>query len=172
MVGRGYRFGGRGRERRLCQRDVYGVWSGFGDDGDGLRWLPFRVPTTDGRRDDGGAGGERAGEQRGAGRNHDSGNARSGSESCVPVRLFDIHFDDGADQHGSEQFLPVGGERDAAELDEAGEKRERVQHVRVGGWSELGAVGDEPDGEHGGERVCRVGGEQSHDGFFGDGDVR
>ncbi len=106
------------------------------------------------------------------GRDHGPGDAERGSEPCVRVRLFVVDIDDGADQHGNEQHLPVGRKWDAAELDEAGEKRERVQHVRISRRGELGGVGGEPDGEHGTERVRRTGGEQSHDVFSGDGHVR
>src|SRR5260370_32372496 len=42
-------------------RDVHGVGSGARDDDHQLGRLPFRVPTASRGRDDGGAGGERAG---------------------------------------------------------------------------------------------------------------
>lgn len=52
-------------------------------------------------------------------------------------------------------------------FDQAGEKRERVRHVRLHEWSELDTVGHEPDGHHGAKRVRGARGEQSHHSFFG-----
>ena len=58
-------------------------------------------------------------------------------------------------------------EADAAVLDQTGEKRERVHHVRFRRWRELDAAGVEPDGEHGAERVRWPGSEQPEHLFAG-----
>jgi len=64
------------------------------------------------------------------------------SEPRVSVRLFRNGVHVRADEHGSEQFLPVSGEWDFAVLDKAGKKRECVHDVQSAdgaNWLQLGA---------------------------------